>query len=92
VNDPYGNFTAPVLQEAIVITGAENIRKASYLALRSALKLEVKGFKRRGRSARVIANEAMGTRISTSRKTYEAFNTWLVNNYEAVDRPLEEKA
>jgi hypothetical protein len=71
-----------------VITGAENIRIASYLALRGALKLEVKGFKRHGRSARVIANEAMGTKISTSRKTYEAFNKWLVDSYGVQDRPL----
>lgn len=72
----------------ITITGAANIEKASLIALRGALKLEVSGMKRHGRSARAIANAWMGTDIKTSRKTYEAFNTWLVNNYGLADRPL----
>jgi hypothetical protein len=73
---------------ATVISGPEQVRIASMLALRSALKLETKGLKRHGRSARVIANEYMGTKHRTSVATYNAFNTWLVETYGVVDRPL----
>jgi hypothetical protein len=72
----------------IVISGPEQVRIVSMLALRSALKLETKGFKRHGRSARTIANEYMGTNHRTSVATYNAYNTWLVENYGAEDRPL----
>lgn len=44
----------------IIITGAQNIEHARWLAVRSALSLEIKGMKRRGRSARVLANEITG--------------------------------
>jgi len=74
--------------EPVVISGPERVRIASMLALRSALKLETKGFKRRGRSARAIANEYMGTNHRTSVATYSAFNTWLVETYGVEDRPL----
>lgn len=74
--------------ESIMITGEDNIRIASYIALRGALKLETKGFKRHGRSARAIANGHMGTNIRTSAKTYEAFDKWLADNYGIESRPL----
>jgi hypothetical protein len=75
----------------ITVTGAESIEKVSLIALRGALKLEVKGFRRHGRPASVIANERMGTRIRGKREAYEAFDAWLVKNYGLESRPLEEK-
>lgn len=71
-----------------VISGAEDIEKASLIALRGALKLEARGMRRRGKSARAMANERMGTSIRTAKATYEAFNAWLVENYGLQDRPL----
>jgi hypothetical protein len=72
----------------ISITGAADIERASLIALRGALKLETKGLKRHGRSARTIANERMGTDIKTAVKTYKAFDAWLVKNYGLEPRPL----
>jgi hypothetical protein len=72
-----------------VITGEENIRLFSLIALRGALKLETKGLKRSGgRSARAIANEYMGTNIKTSKATYKAYDAWLAENYGVESRPL----
>lgn len=73
-----------------VVTGAASIEGARLLAVRSALKLEVSGMKRRGRPARVLANEAMGTNIRTARATYAAFDAWLVQQYpgRVTSRPL----
>lgn len=76
----------------IVISGAENIEKASLSALRGALRMEARGMKRRGKSARAMANERMGTSIRTARATYEAFNAWLVKNYGLRDWPLSLQA
>lgn len=73
--------------KSFVITGADNIEMVRLIAIRSALKLETKGLKKHGRSARVLANEAMGTKIRTAVDTYEAYNTYLVER-GAVDRPL----
>lgn len=75
----------------ITVTGAANIEKASLAALRGALRLETKGLKRHGRSARTIANERMGTSYRTAVQTYEAFNKWLVKNYGLEPWPLPEK-
>jgi hypothetical protein len=84
-----GNFTS---QGGTVITGAEDIDVVSLLALRGALRLEVRGMKRRGRSAQQIANERMGTKIRAKRATYEAFDKWLTGNYgeshRVTSRPL----
>jgi hypothetical protein len=73
------------------ITGSENIELARLLALRGALRLEVRGMRRHGRSARVIANEAMGTAHRTARAAYVAFDAWLVAAYpgRVQSRPLE---
>jgi hypothetical protein len=45
---------------AVVIEGKENVDKARILALRSALKLEVIGMKRKGRSAYAIVKSELG--------------------------------
>jgi hypothetical protein len=71
-----------------IIIGADNIEFARLLAVRGALWLETRGLKRRGRSARQLANEAMSTNIKTAKATYVAFNAWLVA-LGAQDRPLE---
>jgi hypothetical protein len=76
------------MEETTVITGAANIEAARLVAVRGALKLETNGLKRHGRSARTLANEAMGTNYKTIKKTYTEFNRWLVENYDAIDRPL----
>lgn len=65
----------------VVITGAEDTEAASRIALRGALRMEARGMKRHGRSARVIANEVMGTKYGTARKAYEAFDKWLTAKY-----------
>jgi hypothetical protein len=77
----------PAQESAIVITNPESIEMARLIAIRGALKLEVAGMTRRGRSARILANEAMGTNIRTKLATYLAFNEWLVSR-GAGDRPL----
>jgi hypothetical protein len=67
-----------------------DIEAARLLALRMALKLEVRGMKRHGRSARVIANEAMGTDHRTARKAYVAFNQFIVARLGPdFDKPLD---
>lgn len=78
--DPLGGIT---------ISGAADIEKASLIALRGALKLEVRGMRRRGRSARAIANKRMATEFRTARRAYEAFDAWLVENYGLESRPLD---
>ena len=65
----------------IVVTGQDDIEAFRLLALRRMLSLEVKGMKRHGRSARVLANEAMGTDCRTARAAYAAFDKWLAAKY-----------
>lgn len=73
----------------IMISGEENMRMASVLALRSALKLETRGMKRHGRSARAIANDLLGTNHRTAVKTYAALNAYVVDKLGSqFDRPL----
>lgn len=76
---------------ATVITGAENIENVRLLALRGALKLEVKGLKRRGRSARTIAQELLGLPGRPGARTvYRALNKHIVDRLGPdFDRPLE---
>ena len=54
----------------IVIIGPERIEGARILAVRSALKLETKGLKRRGRSARQLANDITGHNDRTAKAAY----------------------
>jgi hypothetical protein len=62
----------------IVITGADRIETARWLAVRSALKLETHGLKRRGRSARQLANDITGQNHRTAIKAYAALNDHIV--------------
>lgn len=75
---------------AIVITG-DKIEGARWLAVRSALSLETKGFRASGgrRSARVLANEITGQNHRTARAAYDALNAHIVAVFGAkFDRPL----
>jgi hypothetical protein len=73
----------------IVITGPERIEGARILAVRSALKLETKGLKRRGRSARQLANDITGHNNRTAVKAYASLNTYIVEHYgQQFDNPL----
>jgi hypothetical protein len=76
-----------------VIEGEGNVRMASVLALRSALGLEIKtGLKRRGRSARTIAQEFLSLPGRPATRTvYEKLNAYVVEQLGAdFDRPLDE--
>lgn len=78
--------------EGFAITEASKIYVARLLTIRMALKLEAKGYRRsRGRSARVLANEVMGTKFRTAKDAYAAFDAYLVDNYGAVSRPLNKE-
>lgn len=58
-----------------VIDTPEGIQFAKLCALRGAVKMELRGMRRRGRSATVLAKELLGLQNSTSReKTLEALN------------------
>lgn len=61
-----------------MITGKQ-IPGARILALRGALKLEVLGIKRRGRSAYAIVKEEFGFRGSKE-SVLEQLNAWIDNN------------
>jgi hypothetical protein len=66
------------------VSGTEDIEVYRLLTLRAALSLEARTGLRptsRGRSAKVLANEAMGTKFRDKEKTYEAFDAWLVARY-----------
>lgn len=56
-----------------MITGKENIENSRLLILRSALRLEVRGMKRRGRSAYAIAKEEFGLK-GNKQKVLDALN------------------
>jgi hypothetical protein len=68
-------------ESAIVIEGEEQVRMASRLALRGALKLEAMTSMRmsRGRSALAIVNELLGTRYRTALVAYPAMDTWITD-------------
>jgi hypothetical protein len=76
---------------AIMITGAEKIEGARWLAVRSALKLEIKGLRRsKGRSARQLANEITGENHRTAVAAYAGLNAHIVKNLGTnFDRPLK---
>jgi hypothetical protein len=75
----------------LVTAGGENVQAASLLALRMALKLEVRGLKRSRRpSARQIANGLMKTNYRTADKTYREFDPWLVQHCPGTESsPLD---
>jgi hypothetical protein len=75
----------------IVITGEENVRMAGILALRGALKLETKGLKRRGKSARTIAQELLKLPGRPNAVTvYRKLNAYIVDRLGPdFDKPLE---
>lgn len=78
------------MSEGFTITGAENIEKASLMALRGALRLEARtGMKRRGRPASVIVRERTGSTTRNKAKLYDEFNTWLAEHYGIEPWPLE---
>lgn len=56
-------------RQAIVITDRAGIEIASLLALRSALRLESLGMKRRGKSALAIARQRLNTKANRERCT-----------------------
>jgi hypothetical protein len=72
------------------VTGEQNTRMASILALRIALSLEIKGMTRRGRSARTIAQELLDLPGRPTAKTvYAKLNAYVVDKLGAdFDRPL----
>jgi hypothetical protein len=76
-----------------VITGEDNVRMASILALRGALKLEVAGMTRHGRSARTIAQELLELPgRPTARTVYKALNKYITDRLGPdFDKPLEGK-
>jgi len=62
-----------------VITGEDNIKNARILTLRSALKLEVKGMKRRGRSVYSIVKQEFGFR-GNKQRVLEQLNEYIAEN------------
>lgn len=73
---------------AIVITGGK-IEGARWLAVRSALGLEIKGFTRNGTSARILANRITGQNHARRNAAYTALNAHIVTHLgQQFDRPL----
>jgi len=66
-------------EEAIVISGEENVRLTRILALRSACKLELLGMKKRGQSATAIVRQEFGFKGS-KQKVLEQLNEWIAEN------------
>ncbi len=73
----------------ILITGSK-IEGARWLAVRSALKLEIAGMRRsRGASARQLANEITGHNHKRARDAYVALNLKIVEAFgPEFNRPL----
>jgi hypothetical protein len=65
--------------KTIVITGEDNIKAARILTLRSALKLEIKGLGRRGRSVYSIVKEEFGFK-GNKQKVLDQLNAWIKTN------------
>ena len=57
----------------MVITGKENIAKVRLISLRGALRLELRGMKRRGRSAYAIIKEEFNLK-GNKQKVYDQFD------------------
>lgn len=67
------------MNEATIITGQENIANARTLTLRGALKLEVAGMTRRGRSAYSIIKQEFGFKGS-KQKVLDQLNSYIEQN------------
>lgn len=80
------------MNDSVMITGTENIEnieRARWLAVRAALRLETRGMRRHGRSARQLANEITGQECRTARAAYAALNTHITTRLgEQFSRPL----
>jgi len=77
---------------AVMVTGAADIEHVRWLAVRSALKLEISGLRASGRrpSARKLANDITGQDHRSARKAYAALNDHIVTAIgEQFARPLE---
>ncbi|AVD99206.1 hypothetical protein SEA_BILLNYE_247 [Streptomyces phage BillNye] len=76
----------------MMITGRDNIEMARVLAVRAALRLEIRtGMKRSGRGASTLAlaNEISGSSARNKVKGYEALNAYIVSILGTeFDRPL----
>lgn len=79
-------------KEMVAITGPENVEMARVLAVRMALKLEIKtGMKRSssGTSTLKLANDITGNTARNKVKAYEALNAFIVERLgESFNRPL----
>lgn len=77
------------MSEPTVITGAANIEVARWLTVRSALKLETRGMRRSGKSARQLANDITGENHRTAVKAYGALNALIAETLgDSFNRPL----
>ncbi len=76
----------------MMITGGENIEMARVLAVRMALRMEIKtGMKRssRGASTLSLANAITGTNARTKYVAYNDLNAFIVERLgESFNRPL----
>jgi hypothetical protein len=79
------------MSDSIMITGKDNIEHARWLAVRSALKLEIKGFRRsKGSTAQQLANKITEKNCHKKVDAYEALNAHIVATLGAeFDKPLE---
>jgi hypothetical protein len=74
--------------ESFMLTG-DDIDRARWLAVRSALKLETKGLKRGGRSARQLANEITGKNDRTAKAAYASLDEFITGKLgQEFSRPL----
>jgi hypothetical protein len=65
--------------KAIVISGERQVKNARILILRAALKLEIRGLRRKGESVYSIAKREFG--FTGNRDTVlEGMNAWIKNN------------
>lgn len=78
------------MSEPNISLPGDDIEHARWIAVRGALKLEMKGLKRRGRSAKMLADRITKKRHKTRRASYIALNAKIVEVLgQEFDRPLE---
>jgi hypothetical protein len=72
------------------IEGEARIEVARWMTVRSALKLEIHGFTRRGRPARILANDITGENHRTREAAYNALNKKIAETLGPdFDKPLQ---